>query len=265
MKPLATIIFFAALLLGSSCQKTVKLDLNTIPPQVVIEGEVTNAVGPYTVTINQSVNFYADNTFPAVSGAIVKISDNLGITDSLTETTPGTYRTHTLQGKPGNTYTLSVSALNQQYSATSTMPAPVTLDSVTIGNTARFRKQQLNAIANFQDPPGIKNYYQFIEHINGQLFTRDIFIFDDRLSDGKYISNTLRMDSTYLNIGDQLEVSMYCIDANVYNYFFQLDRSGGSGAFNTSASPANPTTNISNGAYGYFSAHTIQSKTVTVY
>ena len=265
MKPLAIIIFFAVYFLFSSCQKTVKLDLNTIPPQIVIEGEVTNAAGPYAVTIGQSVNFYADNTFPAVSGAVVKISDNLGITDSLTETSPGTYSTHILQGKPGNTYTLSVSALNQQYSSTSTMPAPVALDSITFGHTTRFKKDKVDAIANFQDPAGIKNYYQFIEHINGHLFTKDILLFDDRLSDGKYISTTLRLDSAYLNIGDQLEVSMYCIDANVYNYFFQLDRSGGSGAFNTSASPANPTTNISNGAYGYFSAHTIQSKTVTVY
>jgi hypothetical protein len=265
MKALITITFLAVFLLGSSCQKTVTLDLNTIPPQVVIEGEVTNAAGPYTVTINQSVNFYADNTFPPVSGAIVKISDGQGVTDSLTETTPGTYTTHTLQGKPGNTYTLSVSALNQQYSATSTMPAPVTLDSITFGHTARFRKVKADAIAHFQDPAGIKNYYQFIEHINGQLFTKDILLFDDRLSDGKYISNTLRLDSAYLNTGDQLEVSMYCIDANVYNYFFQLYRSGGSGAFNTSASPANSTTNISNGAFGYFSAHTTQSKTATVY
>jgi hypothetical protein len=53
---------------------------------------------------------------------------------------------------------------------------------------------------------------------------------------------------------------MYCIDSAVYNYFFQLFQSGGAGSFNTSASPANPTSNISNGAYGYFSAHTVTSK-----
>jgi hypothetical protein len=264
MKP--SIITLLTFFLLSSCKKIVTLNLNTATSQIVIQGEVTDAAGPYTVTINQSVGFYANNTFPPVSGAVVKISDNLGVTDSLTETaSAGVYTTHTLQGVPGNTYTLSVIAGQQNYSATSAMPMPVTLDSVSFSSTSGFGSTRINAIANFQDPAGIKNYYQFIEYINGQQFTKSIFVFDDRLSDGKYISYTLRTDSSYLNTGDQLEVKMYCIDANVYNYFEQLDQSSGNGAFNTAASPANPSSNISNGAYGYFSAHTSQSKFVTVY
>jgi hypothetical protein len=72
------------------------------------------------------------------------------------------------------------------------------------------------------------------------------------------------MDSAYLSAGDQLQVDMYCIDVNVYNYFNQLSQSVGTGAFNTAASPANPSTNFSNGAYGVFSAHTVSTKTVSV-
>lgn len=259
-----TIALFAAILFYS-CKKTVTLQLNTSAAQIVIQGEVTNSAGPYTVTINKSVSFYADNNFPAVSGAAVKISDSQGVTDSLTETSPGEYTTHTLQGKPGNTYTLSVSARNTNYTAVSTMPMPVILDSVSFQSSSGFGQHRINAVVNFQDPAGIKNYYQFLEYINGQLFTKNIFIFDDRLSDGKYISNNLRTDSTYLTTRDQLEVKMYCIDKNVYNYFYQLKQSSGSGTFNTAASPANPVSNISSGAYGYFSAHTTQSKKVTVY
>src|SRR5450755_469933 len=69
-----------------SCKKIVTLKLNTAPSQIVIQGAVTNAAGPYTVAINQSVGFYADNSFPPVSGAIVVISDDQGVADSLTET-----------------------------------------------------------------------------------------------------------------------------------------------------------------------------------
>ena len=253
-----------ALVLLYSCQKTVTLNLKTAASQVVIEGNITDSTGPYTVTISRSVGFYADNTFPAVSGAIVKISDNQGSTDTLTEVSAGTYQTHTLQGQPGNTYALSVSVNDTIYTATSTMAAAVPLDSVTFSHSAGFGKSRIQAIANFQDPAGVKNYYQFEEHINGQLFTKDFFVFDDRLSDGKYIENNLRTDSAWLSTGDQLRVDMYCIDVNVYNYFYQLIQTGGSGAFNTTASPANPSTNISNGAYGYFSAHTRRSLTVTV-
>ncbi|HWK07414.1 MAG TPA: DUF4249 domain-containing protein [Puia sp.] len=256
-----------AAMLFYSCTKTVTLNLKTAASQIVIQGEVTNLAGPYTVTINQSTAFYADNTFPPISGAVVKISDDQGVTDSLTETSTGVYTTHTLQGSSGHTYTLSVFAQNTNYTASSTMPAQVPFDSVTFDHSADFGRKQIEAIVNFQDPPGVKNYYQFIEYINGVQLTKsgNIFVLDDRLSDGRYISRTLRNDSSRLAIGDLLEVKKYDIDENVYNYWYQLDQSSGSGGFNTSASPANPTSNISNGAYGYFSAHTVQSKKLTVY
>jgi hypothetical protein len=259
-----TLILFFLTFLFYSCKKTITPDLNQAPPQLVIQGEITNDPGPYTISVNQSVGFYADNTFPAVSGAVIKISDNQGVTDSLTETSPGLYATHLLQGKPGNTYTLSVFVQNGHYTAVSTMPALVLFDSLTLQSTSGFGQHRINAVVNFQDPVGIKNYYQFMEYINGQQFTKNIFVFDDRLSDGKYISTTLRTDSSYLTTGDLLEVKMYDIDENVYNYFNQLEQSSGDGAFNTTASPANPVSNISNGVYGYFSAHTVQTKKIMI-
>ena len=260
-----TAITFILVFLFCSCQKVVNLKLNTIPPQIVIQGEITDSGAPFSIMINQTVDFYASNSFPPVTGAVVKISDDAGDSDSLIEYTPGIYSTQGLLGKPGLTYTLSVSVQGKNYTAVSKMPMPVKLDSVNFELTSGFGIQRINAIVNFQDPPGIPNYYQFQEYINGQLFNKEIFILDDRLSDGKYISNTLRTDSSYLNSGDVLKVRMYSVDENVYNYFLQLRQSSGTGAFNSTASPANPTTNITGGALGYFSAHTTQSQTVTVY
>jgi hypothetical protein len=255
------------LLLACSCQKVVTLDLQNAAPQLVIEGNFTDGSGPDTVKIMRSVNFYADNNFPSVSGARVVITDNAGNSDSLTEATPGNYITHTLRGVPGNTYTLSARVNDTLYSAVSTMPQPVNLDSISFTTSSAFRKGQITPLVNFQDPPDVPNYYRCEEYINGAQFTRDFFVFDDRLSDGRYIQWSLRMDSAYINQGDQLRVNMYCVDKNDYTYFFQLGRTSNNarGAFDTNASPANPSTNISNGAYGYFSAHTVRSKTVTVY
>jgi hypothetical protein len=165
---------------------------------------------------------------------------------------------------PGNTYTLAVRINDTSYTATSTMPQPVELDSVTFTTSARFGNNQITAVVNFQDPPGTPNYYRYEEHINGGLFTRNFFFFSDRLSDGRYIQDELRTDSVSLHHGDVLQLDMFCVDQNDYNYFSQLFRSTSTGAFNTDASPANPSTNLSNGAYGYFSAHTVRSKTVSV-
>jgi len=262
------LILFCAVLMVGACKKTVTLKLNTVPAQIVIEGEITDQPGPYTVSISQTVGFYEDNTFPPVSGASVIMSDNTnGITDSLTEVAPGTgiYRTHEMGGVAGHTYTLSVTSQQKNYTATSTMPMSVPLDSISFSQLSGFGNKQIDAIANFQDPAGVKNYYQFVEFVNGAQITKDIFVFSDRLSDGRYINETLYNDTTYLFQGDEVKVNMYCIDENVYNYFYQLIQSGGTGAFSTTASPANPTSNISNGSLGYFSAHTVSSKTAVVY
>ncbi len=261
------ILSCAALMIGA-CKKTVTLKLNTVPAQIVIEGEITNLPVPYTVSISQTVGFYGDNTFPSVSGASVIITDNTnGITDSLTEEAPGTgiYRTHEMVGVPGHTYSLSVTSQQKNYTATSTMPMPVPLDSISFSQVSGFGNKQIDAIANFQDPSGIKNYYQFVEFVNGAQITKDIFVFDDRLSDGKYINHTLYNDTSYLFQGDEVQVNMYCIDENVFNYFYQLLQSGEGGAFSTTASPANPTSNISNGSLGYFSAHTVTTEKSVVY
>lgn len=248
------IIFIAAALVCLySCKKEVNLNLNDAGPHIVIQGEVTDELGPYMVRVNYSVGFDKTNDFPPISGAQVRITDGEGHTDTLTETLPGAYFTNTILGKPGNTYSLSVFANDTLYTATSTMPQRVNLDSVTFNETQIFNDKTIYAVPNFQDPAGVANYYQFMEYLNGKLLNKRVFVFDDRLSDGRYITRTLRNDSAYMKPFDLLELRMNCIDKPVYDYFNQLDQS--SDGF-SSASPANPASNISNGALGYFSAHT---------
>lgn len=260
------ILFFSLSLL--SCKKVIDVPITNAAPQIVINGEVTNQPGPYQVAITHSVNYGADNSFPPVSGASVAIRDNAGLYDSLLETSPGVYTTHSgWQGLPGNSYTLAVTVSGAAYTATSIMPQPVNLDSVGFQQQSRGRSNTndvISAIPFFQDPPGIANYYEYKERINGTPLNQ-IFIFSDRLSDGKYISQPARDDSAHLHEGDQLLFSMYCIDKTVYQYLFELDQvvSGGNGF--TSVTPANPTTNLSNGALGCFSAHTLQIKETIVH
>jgi hypothetical protein len=124
-------------------------------------------------------------------------------------------------------------------------------------------KKELNAVANFQDPPGLGNYYRFIEYINGRQIP-NIFVFEDRLSDGRYIQEALYNDSAYLQKGDTLQLNMYCIDKSDYEYFFSLAQITGNAGFQ-SASPANPNTNLTGGALGYFSAHTYNEVRLIVY
>lgn len=252
-----------ATLLSLSCKKVVQVDLDNASSQVVITGEVTNTPGPYKVFISRTVNFSDLDQFPPVTDAFVIITDNKGLTDTLTSTAPGVYTTHPgWQGAPGTTYTLHVTIDSAAYSASSTMPPPVSLDSVGFEDDARFRKTRVQAVPYFQDPPGIHNYYYFTETINGVPRDRD-FIFDDRLSDGKYVHQPLHDDSTRLQIGDNLLLSMSCIDSAVYSYLNTLQQNTNPSQSQSTA-PSNPNTNLSGGALGYFNAHTIEYKQVIV-
>ncbi len=255
------------LLVGlAACKKVISVDLRDAPSEVVIEGEITNASGsPAQVKISKSIDFSASNTYPPVSGATVRVTDSSsGYSAQLIESTPGLYATRGLVGTPNHVYKLDVTVDGKVYSASSRMPRPVVLDSVTFAlNTDFNNKQNINAVMNFRDPDGLGNYYQFTETLRGRLIP-NIFVFEDRLSDGKYIEQPLFNDSSYLQRGDTVLLTMNCVDKNVYNYFFTLADVTGNNNFQT-ATPANPNTNISNGALGYFSAHTTTRVKVEVY
>jgi Domain of unknown function (DUF4249) len=265
MKPAFIIITAFAGLTVLSCKKVINVNLNNAAPQIVINAQIYNSLGPYQVTINSTVNFSQSNVYPPVSGAQVTITDNKGLVDVLQEVDSGVYNTNPIwEGQPGNTYTLNVLAGGKTYTAVSTMPQPVPLDSVGFQQDSRGGSTNIiEAIPYFQDPPDTANYYQFTEVINGKLLL-ETFIFEDRLSDGRYIAQPLFDDSTHMHPGDQLVLNMYGIDKNVFQYLNELQMLLQGNPFNQ-ATPANPDSNISGGALGYFSAQTVVTRVQTVH
>jgi uncharacterized protein DUF4249 len=260
IKYLLFLLLFTSAVVG--CKKVIDVKLKAAGIQTVINGEINNKPGPYKVTISKTIDFTSDNHFPAVSGAFVTIAGN-GVTDTLSETTPGNYSTSTIKGKVGETYKLFVSIDGKSYTSISTMPPRVRLDSLSF---VLGRKDAIYAVANFQDPPGEENYYQFIEYINGEKLAngRGNSVFSDRLSDGRYISRVLYDDSSDIRSGTTLTVQMNCVDKPVYEYLNELQQISGSGSGFSSQAPANPSSNISGGALGYFSANTVTSTTVNI-
>jgi len=245
----------------SSCEKVINVDLNDSDPKYVIEGNVTNAAGPYTVRITQSKNFSEDNTYPGVSGAVVTISDDAGNTELLQYKGNGNYETSTLTGVEGRTYQLKVEVAGQSFSAKSYLPPLVNFDSLYMQILSTAGDSLKMVYAQFKDVGGIANYYRHVMYVNGEKF-KGIYISDDPYSDGQIIRRPLPYFGADEDLmpGDSVEVEMQCIDAGVYQYFYTLDQT----ISQNSATPANPQSNISGGALGYFSAHTVQRKLLIV-
>ncbi len=254
-------IFFPSLialtLLFSSCEKVIDLPLSSASPQIVIQGNIYDEAGPYTVTLSKSVPFDQSNVYPAVTGATVSINDDAGHSETLTETDSGTYVTSSLQGVAGRTYTLTVKAERKTYLASSTMPPAVGIDSMYVENLWGTNDKMLTVT--FMDPANIKNYYHLVEFLNGEIVKDGFYVGSDRLNEGKKVTYSMYSDKDEykLDPGKKVTIWLECIDKGVYDYFRSADTNS-----NESASPANPTSNISNGALGYFNACSMRSKTI---
>jgi hypothetical protein len=262
MKKSNLFLVLCSSLLVLSCQKVINIDLNSASPAIVIVGNINDQPGPYTVTLCQTVNFSEPNTFPPVSGAFITIADNAGNTDTLIQTQPGIYNTKKIMGVAGRTYTLTVIANEQTYTASCIMPQAITFDTLeVVAMVSPFRRNSDTSLfvqAGFYDPTGIEHYYRFIETRNDTLLS-NIRVINDEYDAGHYLTINLRSD-TSLIAGDSVKVEMQCIDKGTYQYLSTFSEANGS----SFVTPANPISNISNNALGYFSAHTSRFRRLKV-
>ncbi len=263
--------YFILLMLGTisliSCEKVIDVDLNNADPKYVIEATITDEPGNAKVKISLTKNFDEDNGFSGVSGANVNVIEAGGPLVSFTETSPGNYEAPLLKGIPGKSYTLNVTIGSKIFYGTSTMPQRVNMDTVYITDELLFAETRKTANIEYKDPVGRGNNYRFIQYVNANK-ENQIYAVNDDYTDGNNINNKLfyftdtEDDPHNIKSGDQVKIEMFCIDPEVYTYWYSLSRSatGTSGQ----ATPANPVTNLQGGALGYFSAHTYQTKTIIV-
>jgi hypothetical protein len=257
------VLFFFSLLILNSCTDVIDIDLNELNPAIVIEGEVTNIRGSYQVKISRSINFSDPNNYPTVSGADVTISDNAGISEKLKEITPGIYKTSTIRGIPGRRYTLNVVIEGKTYTAVSTMPTVVLFENIEITeseepNLENTKITNYDILPIFLDPEEAVNYYNFNIYVNGKKTKGFFNVKNDLFINGQYNVEPIFTDLV-MNKNDSIKVEMMSIDKGVYNFYNSLAI-----ANEESGTPVNPINNISGGAFGYFSAHTFQTKTVAV-
>ncbi|WP_069660128.1 DUF4249 domain-containing protein [Arcticibacter eurypsychrophilus] len=260
------ILFLAATISLSSCEKVIDVKLDSSANQVVIEGNITDQQGPQTIKISQSVPYTDSNVYPAVTGAVVTVTDDAGGSWLFSEAQPGNYSLASFRGVPGRTYTLHVNANNVTYTAMSTMPKSVALDSLSVDVISFGGNENKQVQVHFKDPGNQINQYLYFMKING-VQAKSIFVENDRFTNGNDISSVLfyfsENDDEDLKSGDQVEVEMQSIDKSIFTYWFTLSQQTQNGP-GGGVTPGNPPSNINNNALGYFSAHTTERKTLTI-
>jgi hypothetical protein len=257
----------------SACEEVINIDLNTASPKLSVTAIITDQPGPYYVTLTKSESFFSSNdSFPAVSNAVVIISDNAGNSEKLTEIKAGVYQTTNLQGVNGRTYHLSIEANGNKYEATSYLPYPIALDSVAAqkitatgpGNKENKNKYYLKCY--FTDPEGSEDYYR-VEPLlsNSDTLASSYQIYSDEVTNGQHIEFPVQKPT--FSLGDSAIVEFYHVNKENYNYYKTANnilKSRKGPMASASAPQANPLTNISGEAVGYFGTFAVSKKTIIV-
>lgn len=269
------IIYLPALILFS-CTERVNIDLDESYSRLVVDGSITNEYKKHSVILSESSSYYFNQPPVIVTGATVSVTDGMA-TWNLPEEAPGVYSTATpLTGVPGTTYTLNIRLISpvggySTYSASSLLNSTPPLDSVRLIFHPDWSKDGLCEVNAFIQEPEGDDFYRFLISRNNVVLTDTLhewYVTDDRLLAGGYASGaTIGM----LDQGDPAEkiakddtvtAEINCITREYADFISQAQEElrGSNPLF--SGPRANVKGNISNGAIGFFSAHSVYRKSV---
>jgi len=259
------ISIFLIAVLAFGCEKVIDIDLNDASPKIVIEAVIGNSPGLHSVKITRTGSYFEEYEPEMVQEAEVAITDTLGNKFLFAETEPGIYQTERFFPAFFREYQLLVKVGGEEYTAVSKLFPPVKIASSGSEYVEGFIFSGDGYVARFSflDPAMYDNYYRL--NISG---SPDLdgdgdkyYLFSDEFYNGKPIDITLQ--NRLYNPGDTVVLELETIDKPAYIYLSTLQEivSGNSVG---SAAPANPVSNFTNDALGYFSIYSSSCDTVII-
>jgi len=280
-----------------TCLDEIELAAPTSDAILTVSGNIYNSPGPYTITLQKSARFSsgADGVFSPVTGGQIKLVDDLGTTELLTELPMGVYVTSEggMQGQIGRTYHLEIAVDGQNYQSKPEYLHPViSPESIEIAVATESR---INTAGNFVEQDIINffvntplpkersflkwNAYGIYEFWEIGLDGRLCYVKEDIDLDKSVVVDSENVEGEFLSkqkvnertIGDKFS-SRYCINViqqsiteEAYNFWSivasEFERNGG--IFETP--PGSIQGNIYNVAdesapvLGYFSASAVDT------
>ena len=262
MKKIAYIL--GLIVLASSCQKVIDVDLNESSQVIVIEGNFTAKDSTVRVKISLTSSYFNSDPSMTVDNALVSITDGNGVVSVVPSIGNGVYELTSYDPTFDMEYTLTVNGFGEVYTAKCNLVTPVALKPITYQFFDGFFGAEggYAAFMNFNDPAGVENYYLAVLGLNGEVFDNidEVFLQNDQLTDGNFIQRPL-FANDFFDIGDTVFMELRAVDKIAFDYTSELQSiAGGS----NSAAPGNPTTNWNNGALGFFNAYGVSQDTVII-
>lgn len=268
MRLLASIL--AALVLFS-CTEPIDINLNNDENlRLVVDAEIDNLLETDTIFLSVTSNFFDQSGPVPASGATVKITNDDGeflfqeIIGSGRYISPANFK-----GAEGQNHVLNISYEGKSYTGSCFLNPPIKIDTLTsrrLGPDDFFNPDEVEIGISLQDPPGVRNYYWFIDFVNGKNEYEDLFeygaLFNDEIINGSYLDN-IEYGTFDLKEGDTLRIELRTITKKVEEILIGLASESFRGGIFDSP-PSNVPSNINNGALGIFVAYSRETKSIII-
>jgi hypothetical protein len=258
--------FFSLIILLTSCENVIEIDLDYMKPKLVIEGVINDNDKQCIIKLSKTADYFNQETNPTVSDAVITLNDNAGTIVNFNEIEPGIYMEESVRAKSNTNYTLKILSEGDEYVANATIPQKVDIDSLTCLYNSESILYEVGYVVSchFSDPEEFRNFYRLktynISDRTKAKNSKDLY--NDDLFNGNHVKLPWSYD-VYQQF-DTVVVELYTLDMQTYDYYKTLFPISGGAEMMSMTTPANPNTNISNGALGYFGAYTISSDTIII-
>lgn len=256
-----------------SCEKVVEVDLDTAPPKLVVDASIQWVKG--TSGSEQKIKLtttapYYNTSVPVVSGATVFITNSTNEIFDFPETgNTGEYLCTNFQPVIGETYTLTVVYNGQTFTATETLTeVPDIEDTIEQNNEGGFTGNEIEIKFFYQDNAAEDNFYMIGFKPNDKPFP-DYDVLEDRFFQGNQMFGLYSNED--LKAGDLINIKLYGISRQYYNYMnVLLSVAGSNGGSPFQSPPATVRGNVvnqaneNNFALGYFNLSQVDTVDYTI-
>ena len=287
--------FFVFLLLFSSCEKNISIQLDPSSTDLVVDASIENGRYP-VVILSNSLAYFSKIDQQILAASFVHhahISIRNGqVTSQLKEDSvlvdSSGYWLYYYTVNPADTalkftgefnkqYDLTILTGNKTYAATTTIPSLAkVIDSlwwIPAPEIQDSDKAVLKAL--ITDPPGFGNYIRYYTSVNGGPYYPGLnSVFDDQVTDGTIFSITVPQgvnrnaridlnDYNFFKKGETVVVKYTNIDKATYDFWRTMEYNYQS-VGNPFSTPTRVISNISNGALGNFGGYAAQYKQLVI-
>jgi hypothetical protein len=262
---ISIIIGLSILLMFTSCEEVIEIELNNENPVIAAEGYIElDSVAKLSLTY--SSDYFTNSSGSYIENSVVVITDDLGNVDTLQYLGEGNYQGENIIGSVNRTYRITFTESDNLYEASTTLFPPSEIIEVAYEefSSGKPGHDEISYSLNmkFTDNISSINYYLIDVYINGNL-KRDSY----SLVESSNYSNNGELDyllmRTSIKKDDNLNIRVYSIDEASYTFYSQMNDALGGGMMNSST-PYNPDSNFGPDVVGLFSGRSYVEDSVVV-